>query len=285
MAPNPIKGKVEVVAHTRSSVVYAMKDDRQSILKAGAVWIDGKPYGFRPGSQNSSSDLQREARIYEALGEHERIVSYRGIELHQDTNEAWALRLERAPYGSLRQHIIDCLQSPHRKPPDMNTRLRIAVEFAEGVQHVHDRDILWGDVSTRNALVFDHFRIKLCDFAGSRLDGVFDNITYQYETRYCPPGPEKDSPAVGTMERELFALGSAIYEITEWNLPYGAEADEEDVDKALGRGESPGLASDNPAEWIIRQCWEFKFSSAQEVVSALNATLMQRKRDPMSIMA
>lgn len=269
-----------MIAHTRFSVVYSMKEDRQSILKGCAVWIDGKPYGLRPGSNNSSSDLQREARIYEALGEYERIISYLGIELHQDTKEAWALRLERAPYGSLRQRIVDCLESPHENRPDMNTRLKIAIEFAEGVQHIHDCDVLWGDVSTRNALLFDHFRVKLCDFAGSRLKGVFDDITYQYETRYCPPGPEEDSPAVGTMERELFALGSAIYEITEWNLPYGVKADEEDVDKALGRGEWPELGPDNPAERIIKQCWEFQYSSAREVVSALNAALMQFEGGP-----
>ncbi|RSL71438.1 hypothetical protein CEP54_001337 [Fusarium duplospermum] len=277
MAPNPINDKVDVLAHTRFSFVYVLRDDQQSILKGGAIWIDGKPYGSRPGSENSSSDLQREARIYEALGEHERIISYRGTELHSGTNEAWALRLERAPYGSLRQHIVHCLESPSEKLPDMHTRLRIAIDFAEGVQHIHDCDVLWGDVSTRNALLFDDFRIKLCDFAGSRLKGVFDDITYEYETRYCPPGPEKDSPAVGTMERELFALGSAIYEITEWNLPYGVKADEEDLDKALGRGERPELSPDNPADGIIMRCWEFKFGSAQDIAIALNAMLMKLK--------
>ncbi|KAM0433390.1 hypothetical protein ACHAPT_004268 [Fusarium lateritium] len=219
-----------------------MKDDQQTVLKSGAIWLDGKPYGSRPGSENSSSDLRREARIYEALGEHERIISYRGIELCDDADEAWALRLERAPHGSLRQRIANCLVSPSDKSPEMHTRLRIAVDFAEGVQHIHSCDVLWGDLSTRNTLLFDDLQIKLCDFAGSRLKGVFGDITYQYETRYCPPGPEEDSPAIGTMERELFALGTAIYEITEWKVPYGVKADEEDLDKALGRGEWPELA-------------------------------------------
>ncbi|RTE80841.1 hypothetical protein BHE90_004696, partial [Fusarium euwallaceae] len=58
MAPNPINGKVDELAHTRFSFVYALKDDQQAILKGGAIWIDGKPYGSRPGSENSSPDLQ-----------------------------------------------------------------------------------------------------------------------------------------------------------------------------------------------------------------------------------
>lgn len=77
------------------------------------------------------------------------------------------------------------------------------------------------------------------------------------------------------MARELFALGTAIYEITEWNIPYGIEADEVEVDKALGRGEWPKLSPDNPAEPVVRRCWEFKCRSADEVLKALEVTLLQ----------
>ncbi len=67
----------------------------------------------------------------------------------------------------------------------------------------------------------------------------------------------------------MFALGSAIYEITEWSVPYGAETNDGDVDKALGRGEWPVLSTGNPAADIIRKFWSFEYSSAREVMNAL----------------
>ncbi|KAJ2895424.1 hypothetical protein MKZ38_006592 [Zalerion maritima] len=171
--------------------------------------------------RNTSADLKREAHLYEALGRHERIKSYVCLEVNQDTNEAWALRLERAPHDSLRRTA----------PPRLQRSM--------------------GDLSTRNTLIFDGLRLKLCDFAGSRLEGVYDDITYLYEIRYRPPLPRKDCPSVGSMKQELFALGSAIYEISEWKVPYGTTADDRNVDRALGRGEWPVLSDDNPAGDIV----------------------------------
>ena len=60
------------------------------------------------------------------------------------------------------------------------------------------------------------------------------------EDRYCPPGSNRPHRnTVGTMNRELFALGSAIYEILEWKVSYGTrfELYGDDVIEALSWGE------------------------------------------------
>lgn len=265
MPPNVIKDRFDVLQHSLYSVVYGEKGDTQTVLKAGAIWVDGEPHGWRPLARNTSADLKREACIYGIIGPHDRVVSYICLEVNKESKEPWALRLERAPYGSLRQYIVKS------GAPQMHERLTMAADFAEGVQHLHNRGVIWGDLSTRNALLFDGLRLKLCDFAGSRVEGVYDNITYGYEIRYRPPLPRKDCPPLGSMEQELFALGTAIYEITEWKVPYDAAVDDKEVDMALGRGEWPVLSDDNPARGIIQRCWGFQCASAQDAVDTLRA--------------
>ncbi|KAF9768673.1 hypothetical protein IL306_013984 [Fusarium sp. DS 682] len=46
----------------------------------------------------------------------------------------------------------------------------------EEASAVHDRGVIWGDISARHVLVFDSLHIKLCDFAGSNLKDKFPEI-------------------------------------------------------------------------------------------------------------
>ncbi|KAK3899995.1 hypothetical protein C8A05DRAFT_17643, partial [Staphylotrichum tortipilum] len=161
--------------------------------------------------------------------------------------------------------------------PPINVHLGLALDFAEGVRHLHGCPVIWGDLSTRNALLSNDDRVKLCDFAGSGLATVYDALE-QYEIHYCPPEPEKEN--MSTMERELFALGSAIYEITEWKLSYDFKADTEAVNQALARGEWPRLTPGNLAMHTISRCWALELSSAGEIVDALKNVMSQRECQP-----
>ncbi|KAI1198326.1 kinase-like domain-containing protein [Nemania serpens] len=185
-----------------------------------------------------------------------------GVELLPDGEEAWALRLERAPHGSLREYI------EKNDPPNIDCRIQVAIDLAETMHYIHDRGIIWGDVSTRNILVFDDLHIKLCDFAGSILPGVYPELLFQYEPRYWVPGPDEEAPAKGTLTMELLALGTAICEITEWAVPYGSIAIEELQQKLIDR-EYPHVAENNPVRDIIQKLWNFEYGYAKEVADAL----------------
>jgi len=59
------------------------------------------------------------------------------------------------------------------------------------------------------------------------------------EVRYCPMGSDRPQRHnVGTMKRERFALGIAVYEIVEWKVSYGPEVEvsEGDIIAALVEG-------------------------------------------------
>jgi serine/threonine protein kinase len=271
-AAKAIRARYEPLARTAFGIIYTEKGNTESVLKAGGFWIDGEVYDKPAFAENTSDHLKREATVYDALRTHPHITACLGLELLPGTSEAWALRLERSPWGDLRSYILK------HTAPDMYDRLKVAVDFATAVQHLHDPGVIWGDLSTRNAIVFDGLNIKLCDFSGSSLRNVYPDVHFSYEPRYWPPMPVAEAPADGSVELELFALGTAICEITEWAVPYGRpeEVDEDAVQRMLARGEYPHVSDDNAARDVIWRLWRFEYRSAQDAVNDLKAILKTR---------
>ncbi|KAF5632056.1 TKL kinase [Fusarium sp. NRRL 52700] len=270
-----IRARLEPLGRTGLSIVYADKSEPQVAIKATGFWLDGEMYDHAVFAKDTSETFKREAAIYDALGAHAHIlrsfgVAYLpattqegGLDLKGDEErEAWALKLERAPHGNLRERIVqgDALPMPQR--------LRMALDLADTLQYVHSRGVIWGDISTRNILLFDDHHIKLSDFAGSTLRDVYPDILFACEPRYWIPTTYDSCPERSTFEKEMFALGTGICEITEWEVPYG-EIEIEELQEKLMRGEYPRVSEDNPAQQIIRGLWNLDYSSVQEVVDAL----------------
>ncbi|KAL5603296.1 hypothetical protein FOBRF1_010829 [Fusarium oxysporum] len=69
------------------------------------------------------------------------------------------------------------------------------------------------------------------------------------------------------LRRNLFALGTGICEITEWDVPY-CNVEIEELQEKLMRGEYPHITEDNPAQHIIRGLWKLDYSSVQEAAKA-----------------
>jgi serine/threonine protein kinase len=264
-----IRARLEPLGRTGLSIVYTEKGNSKSALKAAGFWLDGEMYDHAAFAEDTSNLFKREAAIYEALGSHPCILKCIGVELMPDGEEAWALRLERAPHGNLREYI------GKNEPPTMVRRLQVAIDFAETLQYIHDRGVIWGDVSPRNVLVFDELHIKLCDFAGSILKDRFPELLFTCEPRCWVPGREEDSATRSILEKELFALGTAICEITEWTVPYGP-IEIEELQQKLMDGEYPYVDNSNPVKGVSQKLWHFEYNSAQEAVEALRTALINK---------
>ncbi|KPM43441.1 hypothetical protein AK830_g3148 [Neonectria ditissima] len=259
-----INSRVEVLIRTDHSVIYADKAKLNVVLKAETIWIDGRPYGPPSMATQTSYDLCREHDIYMALGGHQHITRCFGL-IYDDNGNAIALKLERALKGNLR-HFIE--ETP--ETPSMRRRLEIAVAFAKCVVYLHSRGIIWGDLSTRNTLVFSDDSLKICDFASSSLENVYPQFgIHTYEPGYCPALPEDEVRTLSMMQRELYALGSAVYEITEWKFPYAEISG--DIWDIVESGTMPVIADSNVTRDIITRCWNFKYDSAGAVADDLAA--------------
>ena len=164
------------------------------------------------------------------------------------------IRLEHAPYGG---GLCDYILKAATNPCSENSRLELAVKFSKGVAHTHSCSIIWGDLSTRNALLFNDLRLKLCEFAESDLIGNYPRDCCGCEDRYCPPGSNRPQFYNGsTTYREIFAFGTANYGIAEWKVPYDpqTEVPENQVFTALVNGIWPHISNNDPAKDFIRRC-------------------------------
>ncbi|KAF9770164.1 hypothetical protein IL306_012320 [Fusarium sp. DS 682] len=277
-----IRARLEPLGRTGLSIIYADKSEPQVAIKATGFWLDGEMYDHAAFAEDTSETFKREAAIYDALGEHPHILKSYGVAylpIVQDKEsepkaeaeaeaeaekerEAWALKLERAPHGNLRLRILQGDALP------MAQRLSMAFDLADTLQFIHSRGVIWGDISTRNILLFDDHHIKLSDFAGSTLRDVYPDLLFACEPRYWIPDTDPPSPERSIFEKELFALGTGICEITEWEVPYG-KVEIEELQEMLMRGEYPHVSEDNPAKYIIQRLWNLDYNSVQEVADAL----------------
>ncbi|TPX16990.1 uncharacterized protein E0L32_003552 [Thyridium curvatum] len=229
--------------------------------------LDPKPRiigGKRTGQYEPCQDrILREDIIYRHLGQHPRRLQYFGLE--QVSPGVHSIRLELAPHGCLRQYIQDSMHNM----PSLPIRFQMAVDVAEGLEHVHHRGVYSADLSARNAFLFEGFRIKLGGFGGSILRDPPDRFRLDqcYEGRYTLPPKGREYDEVDILKREIFALGCILYEIMAWKVPFG-EVDSEEAEQRYDRGCFPSLVN-NPLREVIWDCWAEVFQSADQVLSQL----------------
>ncbi|KAB5559907.1 hypothetical protein GE09DRAFT_1285811 [Coniochaeta sp. 2T2.1] len=186
-----------------------------------------------------NESLANEALIYKHLGEHPQILRCFGLEqVHPGIH---SLRLELAPLGNLRQFI----QTKPKLPEE--TRLQMALDVATGLSH--------------------DLRVKIGDFGGSIIQGHDITTTTCEEMRYELPCRGREFDHRPLIKRELFALGSAMYEIMIWMRPF-QDLDDGEVEAKYAREEFPDLEGITIGP-IIKECWNEDFESAGEVVEQL----------------
>ncbi|KAF4989054.1 hypothetical protein FGRMN_9384 [Fusarium graminum] len=262
-----IRERLEPLGRTALSIIYADKCEPQVAIKSAGFWLDGEMFDHAALAEDTSDTFKREAAIYDTLGPHPHILKSHGVAYLPSSEEAWALKLERAPNGNLRERIIQ------GDAPPMAQRLKMAIDLADTLQFVHGRGVIWGDVSTRNILLFDNLHIKLSGFAGSSLEGVYPEVIFACEPRYWIPSTDPPSPEKSRFEKEMFALGTGICEITEWSIPYG-EIEIEELQEKLMNGIYPYLSEDNPVKAIIQGIWRMEYSSVQDISDVLRKALI-----------
>jgi serine/threonine protein kinase len=191
-------------------------DDNKTALKGYEVWWNGKITG--KCAEPCEERILGEDAIYTHLGEHPQILRNFGLE--EVRPGVHSLRLELASLGCLRQYLCS---GQHNKP-SVQTRLRMTLDLAAGLQYMHSKGIAHADISTRNLFLFESnngLRIKIGDLGGSIfLDRDDFKLDQCYEGRYTLPPRGREYDCVDIIKREIFALGCAIYEITAWEIPF-----------------------------------------------------------------
>ena len=235
---------------------------KTTVLKGYIVVLDGRAAYGMENEERRKRSLDLEYQVYERLGSHRNILRCLGWVQVQE--HARSLHLEYASKGSLRSFI----ETNAACPVGMPLRLTWAADLAAGLVHIHSKSVYHCDFSCRNVFLTGDDVVKIGDFGGSGLDG--NESEGVEECRYDLPLREREEWEERSYEkRDLFALGSAVYEIIAWNKPFPELADHE-VEIRFASDEFPdvrNIACGN----IIQKCWEEKYERAEQAMVELQA--------------
>lgn len=182
--------------------------------------------------------INREKLIYQTLPKDPNIldclaITDRGIEF---------------PYlrhGNVREYL-----QKHNNHLDGQIRDRWIKNAVEAVATIHAYGVVHSDISPRNFLVADDFSIKLCDFAGSSVNGLESLVEEESPYRILPWSPR-------TFQTDLFALGSFIYEVSTGVRPF-AEIGDEEIERRYAVQFFPSLDGLKYYE-VISRCWKSQY--------------------------
>lgn len=195
-----------------------------------------------------------EAQIYRHLGKNKRIARYfRCSDDHIDLQYEANGDLETY----LRTHAVT-----------NKFRYRVARQAIEAVNFIHKNEVIHSDLSARQFLVDKRLNIRLSDFGGSSLRGS-EAIVMENATHFLPR--DEDSP--NTVQSDIFALGSTLYEIILGLRPYEGEGEDE-VRQLYLQELFPSVESIGDTTWrrAIQKCWKKQYQSASEILEDVSAT-------------
>ncbi|KAF9784464.1 kinase-like domain-containing protein [Thelephora terrestris] len=105
-------------------------------------------------------------------------------------------------------------------------RLKLLVEVARGLYHIHDLGIVHGSIRGTNIRVDDHGTARIAGFASATLPNIISEDVDEFvESRWC--SPELLDPdgfgltrAKGTRASDMYAFGMLAYEIFSGRMPF-----------------------------------------------------------------
>ncbi|CAD6197221.1 unnamed protein product [Caenorhabditis auriculariae] len=156
-----------------------------------------------PNLRELSEKMLDEARIMLTLS-HEHVIEIYGWVIDK---QPFKLVLELMEGGSL-----DCFLMQNFDGSNNSRLLKLALDAAKGIAHLHEMEVLHRDVAARNCLLTSDLTLKVSDF-GLATSGRFYFMTTaeKLPTRYL--SPETLSMYVFVQATDSFAFGNLLYEI------------------------------------------------------------------------
>lgn len=198
-------------------------------------------------SEANELDIELEHQVYLTLGHHPRILQLQGT-------LGSGLLFDYQPGGTIR----DFLQTCKNGVKDVKL-FRWAIHISQGLAYVHAMGVIQADVSLSNVLVTEQQDAVICDFSSASLNNQRTSTTC-YELRSRRPSIEERFTAID----DIFALGSALYEMETGHPPYHHKVDEK-VEKLFTKGSFPSTRGLLLGD-VIKKCWNSNYCDASEVL-------------------
>ncbi|KAL2015277.1 hypothetical protein VTK56DRAFT_5918 [Thermocarpiscus australiensis] len=235
--------------------------------------VKNSKYVVKIASNYAHEHHDRERAVYERLGSHPNILRFYG--------EVCIRSSERTLRGLLLEyHSAGTLDKVLMSRDFMSSRSGWPKQVVEAIRHVHSRGVVHGDVGCHNILVKSDGTLVLADFGGSRIDGS-ECLEFP-PARYSRPKTAHDR-LEPTEKDDIFALGTALYEISTSQLLY-QDLDDGHIKARFMEQDYPNIEVVPPAlQQIIVRCWSEKYTSADEVARDLEGLEASSSRLPCGI--
>jgi serine/threonine protein kinase len=207
-------------------------------------------------TRGNAEAMAVEANVYRILGAHERIA----VSLYlSPISDMVVLRFY--DNGNLKDYITT------HGPTQLK---KWAKQMIEAVEHLHFKGVRHSDIKLSQWLVGSDLNAYLSDFNGCGYDaqpltGIssMKALSHESPSHFMPRDPSDDN----TVKSDLFALGSALYELEHGSTPL-IGISEGKVTESFQQGNFPPVSSLTLGNIII-QCWRGQFNSASEMLCEL----------------
>lgn len=148
-----------------------------------------------------------------SLLHHPNLMSLKGYCTDGDEK---LLVYEYMPNGSLEDHLFDL--APDKVPLDWDTRIKIAVGTAKGLEYLHcqaNPPVIFRDLKPANILLDSDFNARLSDFGLAKLGPVGDktHVSTRVMGTYGYCAPEYAMSGKLTVKSDIYSLGVVLLEL------------------------------------------------------------------------
>jgi serine/threonine protein kinase len=231
-------------------------------------------------SERDKADIMREAYIHSCAHNHPNVCQLYGLVL-QDPGECVLVmeRLEQNLQQLLRDDAV-VLLAPQK--------YRLALDAANGMEHLHSKNIVHGDLKPSNLLVGKSGSLVVTDFGLSSISCVsltaatmsaahplLSSSSTALSVWYSPPELLDNRSTRKTAAGDVYAFAMVLLEIFTGQDPYGV-AEYQAVLHIVLSGGRPKVSDRVPpgCAALIRRCWDHDPEARPtftEVVEALCA--------------
>jgi serine/threonine protein kinase len=213
-----------------------------------------------PITNQNREACETEAEVYLILGSHPLIANCLSICPQKDYIE-----LEYYPNDNLKKYVNR--NSSNITNGDLK---RWATQMIKSVAYIHSKGVRHSDLRLDQWLVDESLNARLCDFNAAGFDDQPDlgikarrSLGLEIPSHYLPRDPENNS----TMQSDIFALGSSLYELVTGQTPYNDL--EEQVIQSLFEVETFPNTDTLLFGGIILGCWIKEFASVNDIIWAV----------------
>jgi serine/threonine protein kinase len=149
----------------------------------------------------------------------------------------------------------------------LNMRLKAAVEIADAMEYLHNKNIIFRDLKPDNIGYDKEFKLKLFDFglakelkAGDeRPDGKYNLTGNTGSRRYMAPEVAKE--IAYDLSVDVYSFGILLWELCALEKPFFGFSSGKHMQQVVMGGERPRLDTPNTSwfpvnlQWLLKKCW------------------------------